>query len=315
MSRKPLQNAGAIGLALLAAALYALSAPLSKLLLQALPPAMTAAYLYLGAGAGMLLLGLARKCTGREPKEQRLVRADWPYAFGMVLLDVAAPILLMHGLTETTAANAALLNNFEIVATALIALFLFHERVSGRLFAAIGLITLASALLSLSDAGSLSFSKGSLFVLLAAVCWGLENNCTRAISGKDPAQIVIVKGFGSGAGALAVALLAGERFSGGAAIPAALLLGFVAYGLSIFFYVRAQRALGAARTSAYYALAPFIGAGLSLLIFGSLPGGLFLPALAIMAAGTYFASTGGREKKEEAHVGVTGEPHGGAADE
>ena len=176
MSRKPLQNAGAIGLALLAAALYALSAPLSKLLLQALPPAMTAAYLYLGAGAGMLLLGLARKCTGREPKEQRLVRADWPYAFGMVLLDVAAPILLMHGLTETTAANAALLNNFEIVATALIALFLFHERVSGRLFAAIGLITLASALLSLSDAGSLSFSKGSLFVLLAAVCWGLENN-------------------------------------------------------------------------------------------------------------------------------------------
>ena len=96
----------------------------------------------------------------------------------------------MHGLTETTAANAALLNNFEIVATALIALFLFHERVSGRLFAAIGLITLASALLSLSDAGSLSFSKGSLFVLLAAVCWGLENNCTRAISGKDPAQII-----------------------------------------------------------------------------------------------------------------------------
>ena len=282
MSRKPLQNAGAIGLALLAAALYALSAPLSKLLLQALPPAMTAAYLYLGAGAGMLLLGLARKCTGREPKEQRLVRADWPYAFGMVLLDVAAPILLMHGLTETTAANAALLNNFEIVATALIALFLFHERVSGRLFAAIGLITLASALLSLSDAGSLSFSKGSLFVL--------RQMCIRD-------------------------RLAGERFSGGAAIPAALLLGFVAYGLSIFFYVRAQRALGAARTSAYYAVAPFIGAGLSLLIFGSLPGGLFLPALAIMAAGTYFASTGGREKKEEAHVGVTGEPHGGAADE
>lgn len=315
MNFKPWQHAGAIGLALLAAALYALSAPLSKLLLQALPPAMTAAYLYLGAGAGMLVLTLVRKSMGQEQKEQRLVRADWPYALGMVLLDIAAPIFLMHGLAETTAANAALLNNFEIVATTLIAMLVFRERVSRRLLAAIGLITVASAMLSLSDAGSLSFSRGSLFVLLAAVCWGLENNCTRAISEKDPAQIVIVKGFGSGAGALAVALLAGERFGGGIAILWAVLLGFVAYGLSIFFYVRAQRTLGAAKTSAYYAVAPFIGAGLSLAVFGTLPGGLFLPALAVMAVGTYLASTDGKMKTEQEKTGTAvpaGEPDGRA---
>ncbi len=50
-------------------------------------------------------------------------------------------------------------------------------------------------------------------------------------------------------------------------IGMALVLGFVAYGLSIYFYVRAQRDLGAAKTSAFYAAAPFIGVILSFAIF------------------------------------------------
>ena len=94
-----------------------------------------------------------------------------------------------------------------------------------------------------------------------------------------------------------------------------MLLGFVAYGLSIFFYVRAQRMLGAAKTSAYYAVAPFIGAGLSLAVFGTLPGGLFLPALAVMAVGTYLASTDGKMKTEQEKTGPAvpaGEPEGRA---
>ena len=130
-----------------------------------------------------------------------------------------------------------------------------------------------------------------MLVLLACCCWGLENNCTRALSEKDPLEIVVVKGFGSGLGALVIALASGERFPAALPVVGALCLGFVAYGLSIFFYIYAQRDLGAAKTSTYYAVAPFIGAGLSLLIFRQLPGLTFLIALAIMAAGTYLAST------------------------
>ena len=209
----------------------------------------------------------------------------------MVLLDIAAPILLMLGLTRTTAANAALLNNFEIVATALIALLLFGEKISRRLWLAIGLVTVSSIVLSLEGGGSLRFSLGSVLVLLACCCWGLENNCTRALSEKDPLQIVVVKGFGSGLGALTIALASGEELPGFLTGAGALCLGFVAYGLSIFFYIYAQRDLGAAKTSAWYAVSPFIGAGLSLLIFRQLPGLTFWLALAIMAAGAYFAAT------------------------
>ncbi len=281
-----MKNRKAIFFAILAAALYALNAPMSKLLLQSVAPLMMAAMLYLGAGLGMLCMGLARKAAGHPSAEAKLTRKDLPYTLGMIVLDVLAPILLMIGLSRTTAANASLLNNFEIVATSLIALLLFREKISGKLWIAICLIVVSSALLTAEDAASLQFSMGSVFVLAASCCWGLENNCTRMLSGSDPQQIVIVKGIGSGLGALIVALLSGEAFPAAGMIPAALALGFVAYGLSIYFYVYAQRFLGAARTSAYYAVAPFIGVLLSLLIFRDWPGPMFYLALAVMIAAT-----------------------------
>lgn len=282
-----------IAFAVLAAALYALNSPLSKLLLKNVPPTMMAGFLYLGAGIGMALMALVRNRTGLGKREARLTINDLPYTIGMVALDIAAPILLMLGLARTTAANASLLNNFEIVATSLIALLIFREKIGKRLWTAIGLITLSSILLSVEDAGSFSFSLGSLFVLAACVCWGMENNCTRCLSKSDPLEIVVIKGFGSGIGSVIIGLVTGEALPGPGDILKILLLGFVAYGLSIYFYVYAQRGLGAAKTSAYYAVAPFIGALLSLLIFRELPGALFFIALAIMLAGTWLVNKEG----------------------
>lgn len=276
--------------ALLAAALYAISSPVSKALLDDVSPTMMAALLYLGAGLGMLLLGLVRRRAGLGESERRLTRSDLPYTVGMIALDIAAPICLIAGLASTTSANASLLNNFEIVATSLIALLVFGEAISRRLWLAIGLITLSSLILSFEDASSLSFSSGSLLVLAACVCWGFENNCTRMMSQSDPLEIVVLKGFGSGLGSLAIAFAAGESIPAPPYVLGALLLGFLAYGLSIFFYVYAQRQLGAAKTSAYYAIAPFIGAGLSLVLFRTWPEPAFWVALAIMAAGAYLAA-------------------------
>lgn len=283
--------------AILAAALYALNAPISKLLLASASPTMMAAFLYLGAGVGMLVVGVVRRAVERTPSERRLTRKDLPYAVGIIILDVAAPIFLMLGLSTTASANVSLLNNFEIVATSLIALLIFKEAISCRLWLAIGLITLSSVVLSIGDASSFQFSGGSLFVILACVCWGFENNCTRMMSESDPLEVVVIKGFGSGLGSLLIAFAAGEKLPSPGLIPVILLLGFVSYGLSIFFYVYAQRGLGAALTSAFYAVAPFIGVILSLLIFRELPGPRFFVALAIMAVGTYFAAVLPQQKE------------------
>lgn len=133
-------------------------------------------------------------------KELKLTKAELPYTIAMIVLDIVAPICLLFGLSATTAANASLLNNFE-------------------------------------DVASLRFSYGSLFVLLAAICWGFENNCTRKISSKDPLQILLLKGTFSGIGSLIIGLCIGERIEALWSIVAVLCVGFVAYGLSIFLCI------------------------------------------------------------------------------
>ena len=267
--------------AISSAALYAINIPLSKLLLHRVPPTMMAAFLYLGAGAGLFLCGLAQ---GERKKREPLTGEDLPYTIGMILLDIAAPIALMLGLERTNSANASLLNNFEIVATSLIAYFVFRERLSRRLTGAIVLVTAASVILSFEGRGSFRFNTGSLLVLGAACCWGLENNCTRMLSSKSSVQITTIKGVFSGLGSLIVAFAAGEKLPDLIWMPIVMLLGFVAYGLSINFYIRAQKELGAAKTSVYYSIAPFLGAAFGMLLLGERPGGQFYIGLVIMIA-------------------------------
>lgn len=279
----------AIFYAILAAVLYAISTPASKILLTKVSPMMMAAFLYLGAGLGMFITGLVRKKIREMPKESRLTRKELPFTIAMVLLDIAAPIFLMFGLTMTGAASTSLLNNFEIVATAVIALFIFKEIISKRLWLAISLITLSTILLSTNDLKGISLSWGSILIVLACICWGIENNCTRVLSKKDPLQIVVIKGIFSGLGSLAIAFSVKEPYPEMMMIPIVLLLGFVAYGLSIFFYVYAQREIGAAKTSAYYAIAPFIGVAFSFIFLGEHPDSTFLIALLIMVLGAFLA--------------------------
>ncbi|MDO4851952.1 MAG: DMT family transporter [Clostridia bacterium] len=274
----------AILYALLAATFYAINVPISKMLLKDVGPTTMAALLYLGAGIGIGLLSLFN-IKDRENSE-RLSKKDLPFVIGMIVLDVAAPIFLMLGITYGSSANASLLGNFEIVATTVIALMIFKEAVSKRLWAAIALITLSSILLSFEGKDSFRFSYGSLFVLAATVFWGFENNCTRNISSKSTYEIVVLKGLFSGLGALAIALIKREPLPGILYIGAALLLGFVSYGLSIFLYVRAQNVLGAAKTSAYYAVAPFVGAFLSFVVLREHLSWMYLIGLIVMISGS-----------------------------
>lgn len=282
MSAKNLAAACAI----LAAALYAVNVPLSKLLLAHIAPTMMAAFLYLGAGLGLLVCSGIGKAVGRPAIKEPLTKNELPYTIAMVVLDIAAPILLMMGIARTNSANVSLLNNFEIVATSLIAFLFFKEVVSKRLCLAILLVTAASIILGFQGEGSFSFSIGSLFVLGACVCWGLENNCTKMISSKSSVEIVIIKGCFSGLGSFLIARALGEQVPALKWTLCALALGFVAYGLSINFYIMAQKDLGAAKTSAFYSIAPFLGVAASMALLGERPGLQFYAALSIMLLAT-----------------------------
>lgn len=277
------RNMKATLFALLAASFYALNVPFSKQLLQTVPPTRMASFLYFGAGVGVGIMYLFH--WEKETKEDRLAKEDLPYTIGMVVLDILAPIFLMLGISIGSAANASLLGNFEIVATTLIALLVFKENVSRQLWTAILFITFSSVILSFESSESFQFSTGSILVLLAAVCWGLENNCTRRISEKSTYQIVTIKGLCCGIGSFLVASIIGEPLPKIQYAALAMALGFVAYGLSIFMYIRAQRDLGAAKTSAYYSVAPFIGAFLAFVVNGERLTIVYLFGLFFMIAG------------------------------
>ena len=306
------KNKTATVFAISAAALYAINVPLSKLLLINVSPRMLAGFLYLGAGVGIgVLLGI-RKTQNRLADEQWLDKKDLPYTIAMIGLDIAAPIFLMLGIANTNSANVSLINNFEIVATSVIALVIFKEKISRRLWAAIILVMLSSAILGFEGTEAFVFNKGSLFVLCACICWGVENNCTRSISDKSSEEIVLVKGIFSGIGSILIAFIVGEKPPEITYMLAAMLLGFVSYGLSINFYIMAQKNLGAAKTSAFYSVAPFLGVGFSFIILGERPTFQFYIALGIMIISTLLMikDTLGNEKLYNGYVHIHQHKHG-----
>jgi drug/metabolite transporter (DMT)-like permease len=279
-----LARAYPIIMAILGAVLFGASAPISKVLLGEVDPVALAGLLYLGCGVGLLIFKALLRLSGSRGGAP-LTAAEAPWLAGAVLAGgVAAPIALMLGLRGTPAATASLLLNFECVATTLLAVFFFHEYVGTRTWLAIGLITVASALLTLNGT-SFGLSLGALVVILACALWGLDNNLTRNISSKDPLSIGIVKGLVAGAFSLTLAVVLGAPLPGLPLIAVTMLIGCLSYGLSIALFILAMRQIGASRASAWLGTAPFAGVVISFLMFRSLPGVTFLVSLPLMVLG------------------------------
>ena len=275
--------------AILSAALFGISAPLSKQLLEGIDPVPMAAFLYLGSGLGLMVLQLVlRQFGSHSAREAGLTRKDLPWLIGAIASGgIAAPILLMISLKHTPATTASLLLNFEAPATAIIAFTLFRESIGKRLFLAILAITSASILLSLETGGEWGFSLGALGILLSCFLWGMDNNLTRVISARDPLVIVSVKGTAAGVFSLILALLLGQSIPGLTSILLSMGLGFVSYGLSIVLFIHAMRSLGAAQTSAFFGAAPFIGVLVGFGIFQEPPDWRFLASLPLMLFGAF----------------------------
>ena len=279
----------AILYAILAALFYGFGTPLSKLLLLHISPYLLASLLYFGAGIGMLFVILLSKVQRKSKIINEFKKKDLKYVILMIVLDIIAPILLMIGLLNTNASTASLLNNFEIVFTGIIAMIFFKEIVGRKMWVAISLIVLAGAMLTFEDFTGFHISIGALFVLGASLSWGLENNCTRMLSKGNPLHVVVIKGLGSGLGSFIIALAVNQVSVVWYFVILALLLGFFSYGMSLYFYISAQRQLGAARTSAFYAIAPFVGSIFSFIVLKDSLSIVFGIAFILMVFGTYLA--------------------------
>jgi drug/metabolite transporter (DMT)-like permease len=285
---------------LLAAVLFGISAPLSKLLLEGVDPIILAGMLYLGAGSAVAALLVFGKILNAEEAEAGIERQDIPWLAGATLAGgVLGPILLLLGLQLTHAATASLLLNLEVVATGLVAFLLFREPVGRRTWTAIIAVAVGGALLSIDLSTSLAISPGSLLIVGACFAWGFDNNLTGRISLKDPRRIVLIKGLAAGSFSLLLGVVLGRPLPSLSRVFYALALGAVSYGASISLFVLSLRRVGAARTGVLFGLAPFVGVALSLAVFRQLPAWPFLAALILMALATILL---GREKHEHLHL-------------
>lgn len=294
------RHVSSIPMAILAAILFGISAPLSKALLGSIEPTMLAALLYFGCGLGVLVYKLTKTLFIKEKKESGLSKKDLPWLAGVIFTGgVAAPIVLMFSLKATPAATASLLLNFEAVSTALIAALLFKESLGRRVWASVALMTAAAVILTWNSTGEWGVSIGTAGIIGACLLWGMDNNLTRMISLKDPLTITIVKGFGAGAVSLIISLWTSTAFPGVELIILALLLGAFSYGISIVLFILSMRQLGAARTSAFFGSAPFIGAIISIVVFQESPALQFYISLPIMMIGAILII---KEKHQHIHI-------------
>ena len=274
--------------ALIAAVFFGASAPIAKLLLgDDIAPIFLAAFLYLGSGTGISLIKLTQRMRSKEA-EAGIKPADVKWLAGAIISGgIIAPIVLMISLQNTSASTASLLLNFEGVATTVIALLFFKEAISRRAWTAIIVITLASIFLSTNFTSGFGLSLGAWGIILACVLWGLDNNFTRNISGKDPLAIVAWKGLVAGTFSFFLAFFLGNQLPSLTIILGTMALGFVSYGLSTMLFIRSMRGLGAARTSALYGTAPLAGVLLSIVIFGEFPSFMFIIAAILMIGGAF----------------------------
>ncbi|MHB1513141.1 MAG: DMT family transporter [Acidiferrobacter sp.] len=282
-----------IASALAAAALFGVSTPLAKLLVGDVAPELLAGLLYLGAGLCLLAwygwrgLGRGADATSHGP----LTRTDIANLVGAITAGgIIGPVLLMEGLTRTGAANASLLLNLEGVLTALLAWIVFRENVDRRIATGMALIVAGGVLVSWKE-GAIALGSGSLLIAGACLAWAIDNNLTRGLSARDPIQIAGLKGLVAGLTNTAVALALGARFPHPGIAAAAGAVGALGYGVSLVLFMVALRHLGSARTGAYFSTAPFLGAGVSLLLLHEALAPLFGPAAGLMALGVYLHLT------------------------
>lgn len=280
---------GAAGLALMAALLFGASTPFVKLLVGELPAVALAGLLYMGSGLG---LTAARVLRDRGWAPSGLTVADWPWLGGAIFFGgILGPVLLVFGLARTSAGTASLLLNLEAVLTAMLAWVVFKEHTDRRMVFGMGLIVAGGLALSWPSSDTSSDWTGPLAVAGACACWAIDNNLTRRVSTSDAMFIAGVKGLAAGGVNLGLALALGSPLPAWSLTGAVMGIGLFGYGVSLVLFVRALRELGTSRTGAYFSIAPFVGAALSIVMLGEPTPPPFWLAVILMGLGVWLHLT------------------------
>ncbi len=273
-------------LALGSALLFGLLTPIVKLIAPRVHPFVITGCMGVGSAVGLSTLLAVRYWAGGRHAPAMMKSGQWPWLLGATVFGGGlAPLCYWWGLSLTTASTASLLLNLEGVFTAALAWLVFRERVSARSVLGLLLIVAGGVVLSVSEKLAAGALGGAVLVGLAALCWGVDNNFTRVISGADPVVLVLIKNGVSGVVNLAIGLSLGHHLPAAPVTARLALGGLVGIGGSLLLFVMALRHIGAARTAACFGTAPFVSAMLAVAWLGETPGTALMVTALLMAGG------------------------------
>jgi drug/metabolite transporter (DMT)-like permease len=286
---------------LIAASLFGIYIPLAKLLVRDIPPVVLVGLLYSGSFLGLSLYSaLIRIVSTKNTQSANLNKEDFRWLFGAVLSGgIIAPISMMYGLSQTSGFTASLLMNLEGAFAGVIAVFFFKEQAGRRLWLALLCMTAAGVFLTWDSSQGQFNVLGSLLVVLAMLCWGIDDNLTRNISARNPIQINRIRGFVAGLIYILLAYILGMNIKWDFNVLYALLLGCFTSGMGFVFFIKALEGLGTFRAGMLFSLAPFIGAVTSLLLLQECIGWAMFPGIVLMLAGVWLISN---EKHSHPHL-------------
>jgi drug/metabolite transporter (DMT)-like permease len=292
----------AVLLVVLAAVLFGSASPLSKSILSSITPFQLAGLLYLGAALGVAPGAILKR---RLTPIWRISRKSRGLLIGAIACGgLLGPLALLFGLKIGQASTVSLWLNLELVFTALLGHWLFHDHLHRTGWIALSGIVAAS--LMLTGGGGPAAVGSGLLVALACLLWGFDNHFTALIDGITPAESTFWKGLAAGSVNLGIGLASGPYIASWQTTCAALLVGVFCYGISIVFFITSAQKLGATRSQMFFSTAPFFGMGLSVLMLGDEIRPLHLAAalllvlsLAVLFAGKHSHGHVHRSKRHE----------------
>ena len=216
---------------------------------------------------GLFFTGLARK----NHSILRIKKKDLILLALIGMAEGAALITYFYGLHNSTAINASVLNNGEILFSLLIAIIAFRERLQKMERIPFLLITIGMVALPIGYdlySNGLIMTKliiGDFLLLLAGFFWALDINMSKHVSERVGSQrITQLASFMAAAFALGLIVILQIKVDiNPLQIPPIAAIGIVSIGLSTALFVTGLKLIGAVRTILIYSINSAFGVVLS----------------------------------------------------
>lgn len=297
-------------LIILAAALAALFHVISKPMLEStenmieINPVVMAFLIYFIGG--IFFTPLAKKTQSVS----KFGKKDLGFMVAIGIAEVLALITYFYGISTSTAVNASIFSNSEVIFALVIAMMVFKERLHIKECIPFSMIIIGMMIIPIgNDLFQNNFSlghviTGDLLILVSGVLYGIDITLCKYVGDKfDAKRVTQIVSFVCAA--VAISIIVAFQIPMDVSIeqlPGILTLGILGTGMSTLFFLMALKMIGIVRTVLLYSTTSIFGVIFSGVLLGESVTVLDVLSLALVLTGLVLLRnrlTGSEEREVE----------------